>query len=315
MINSVITYAGIHPQFGIGNALRMKHLVDFIRFKYPKTRIDYLVINKEKAITILQDCSFRLVDLKSMKNHYEIALYDSVFQEMEILNYLNQVADKCIGFDFFQYENQIIDVIINLYNHYSDRVNLFNGEVYQGVDYAILSDKILKNRNVQPPIKNKESILITFGGEDPNSNTLKVLEKLDCVKANLTVLVGKYNKDKENIYRKYKDKHSIIDQVNNIEDYFLTHDIIMCGGGTTMLEGLCLGKPIIALAQNNYENDFIKYIHQYVPIFTIQDIPQMLEIVKGPKKLSRISETYKSFIDGKGKERICSIIEKTLLTK
>lgn len=314
MINRLVIFPGIYSNSGIGNVYRMITLAKFLRRQNQDFEIDFVTKDKKRIFKVFEKNEFNLINHNGLKKSYDIAFYDSCRYEKDVLTKLRNISNRIIAFDFFNYDTDLVDEIINLYNHFPERVESFSGKLYSGLDYTILSEKILISKLNAPKINAgiPKSVLITFGGEDPNGNTLRVLKTLHELKLNGTVLIGKFNKFKREIVRTYQKEFSIRQQVNNIEDYYLSHDCIICGGGTTFLEAIYLQKPTIALPQNIYEANFIEYIKQHIKIFTLDEIMDAIRMLEEKNQEVLLSDKSKSFIDGKGKERIYKIVKENI---
>jgi spore coat polysaccharide biosynthesis predicted glycosyltransferase SpsG len=302
MAKKILIYTGSYPNGGIGNVFRMMILARYLLANDPDLHIDF-VLNKNGRMQGFQNIlsGFNIILLNNVRGIYSIILYDSiVFSENE-LQFLKKKANKIIAFDFFEYNSEEINIIINLYNHFPDKINQFNGKIFTGVQYAILRDEIieLKKNSFHG---NTNKALISFGGEDPNSNSLKVLNALKKLKEiEITCIIGNYNRDKEKILKYKSDKIHVINHVDNIADYYKNHEIMFVGGGTSLLEVLYLNKIIIAVPQNAFEADFIKSLKKKEIIYSLSDT------IKRPS-FENFKCANSEIIDGKGKERIRNII-------
>jgi spore coat polysaccharide biosynthesis predicted glycosyltransferase SpsG len=310
MINRLVIFPGIYSKSGIGNVYRMISLAKYLRSQNKDLEIDFVTKDKKRIFRVSKKNEFNLINFNELKKSYDVALYDSSRYEKDVLSKLRNITNRIIAFDFFNYDSDLVDEIINLYNHFPERVDSFCGKLYTGLDYAILSEKILisKSNVSKTDARVPNSFLITFGGEDPNGNTLNVLRTLYELNLNGTVLIGKFNNFNKEIQKNFNKQFKILHQVSNIEDYYSVHDCIICGGGTTLLEALYLGKPTIALPQNFYEANFIDYIKQSIKIFSLDEIMDVIRMLDDNNTKILLSDKYKSFIDGKGKERISKII-------
>jgi spore coat polysaccharide biosynthesis predicted glycosyltransferase SpsG len=288
----------------------MLSLAGYLRNQNKNLEIDFATNDRARVSKILKEDNFNLLDLNQINNDYDVALYDSVQFDEDVLKKLRSISKKTIAFDFFNYNTVLVDRIINLYNHFPEKRDNFYGIISDGVEYAILNENIIDSRCIK--FKNNSllpySILVTFGGEDPCGNTLLVLKYLYELNLTATVLIGKLNKSKEKIRQIFKDKFKIVDQVNNMEEYYSTHKLIICGGGTTLLEAIFLGRPTIAVPQNNFESDFIDNIKQKIKIFALHEILDIIGLLDDSTQMDLLSDEYQSLIDGKGKERIEKII-------
>ena len=127
---------------------------------------------------------------------------------------------------------------------------------YFGYDYFVLRDEFIYSQQKESKdIGKVKSILITFGGVDPNNYTKKVIETIYdvCLNQNIiiTVIAG-FGYDKYDTLDKYK-KLEIQKNVTNISAYILEADLIFTSAGRTMYEIASIGTPAIVMAQNERE--------------------------------------------------------------
>jgi spore coat polysaccharide biosynthesis predicted glycosyltransferase SpsG len=301
----IAVFPGIYSDSGIGNVTRMLSLCDYLAEQISDVEIDFITNDRCRIEKVFDSQRFILFDAGDLTGTYDLALYDSIRYEEDILKLLKAHCRKIIAFDFFVYKSNLIDVIINLYNHFPGDTNLFRGHIFNGIEYAILRKSILeKTPGTDLSESQVKKVLITFGGEDPNRNTVSVLRQLSGLNLTGSVLVGKLNRAREEILNRYSDQFKIYDQVKNIEAFYDTHHIVFCGGGTTLLEALYFRKQVVAIPQNIFESDFIKFVGQKTKIFSLNDLHDLLEC---PPKLKN-----DSIVDGKGRERIRKIILETI---
>lgn len=268
--------------------------------------ISFYTNNNPLAKEMLGDDKVPFVEL--LEKEYKTCLLDIPLDDEKLIHELSKKTDKIIAFDYFNYGNNKIETLINLINHNINTIDSFLGTVYEGVEFTILKDEILQQKRMPISEKKKVNILITFGGEDPTSNTIKVLNILKSIKGlNISVILGILNKDVEEIKREFKNI-TLVMPTNKIGDYINKSDIVFCGGGTTLIESIHIGNPIVALGQNEFENNFIAQLKSKLKIYDCADIMYLLEKVKESIFREDIYKSYRHFIDGNGKNRIKDII-------
>jgi len=227
---------------------------------------------------------------------------------------------KIIALDYFNYDNELVDVIINLFNHNqqksrSDRDNM---EYYEGLEYAIIREQFQNYISQTKEISQRvSSVLVTFGGADPKGNTNRALQLLDVAgfsDVKIEVILGPLWKGKlpktpvPNIHFHHSVPPSFM--VN-----FMTEaDFAFCGAGTTMLELLSLGVPTVVLPQNHWEERFALAMEQRGVVKIIkgdaeqEDISCICDLFTSLRERESLSERGKSLVDGKGVQRIKRIV-------
>jgi UDP-2,4-diacetamido-2,4,6-trideoxy-beta-L-altropyranose hydrolase len=314
MENKILIFVGIYLKGGTGNAQRMYALSKYIKNRDPKVLIDFVTNDNQKFLKIFwHNNDISLLNLTDLSGKYDIALYDSFRNDSDILIILKKYSEKIIAFDYFDYSANLVDSIINLYNQKAERIDQFKGPIFDGVKFAILRDEIIESKMNQENRSyiDGQKVLVTFGGEDPNGNTVKTLDLINQTDLIGTVILGSLNKVRTKALEKYERQFTILSHVDDMNNYYNMHDIIICGGGTTLLEVLYLGKPVIAVPQNELEDMFIKYIKKYIQLYNLEDITEVMKINENMANKSELYTKYTSLVDGKGKERIYDIIMET----
>lgn len=299
---TLLIYCGLFKSSGSGNVIRMRTLANYIVDKQPNTQIIFTGKKIEK-IKELTEGKFEYLDypILNLDREFKVALLDSTEDAIEaIAQNLKRHSNFLIAFDFFKYQSKNVDCIINLINHYPEKVSQFNGPLHKGTDFAIIQENILKAKKIKTDNK---SILITFGGEDPMDYSFEAVELLSKYKIfKVSCILG--NRYSGKLLTKAKEYNSInfIPFSNNISEHYANHSIIVCGGGTTIVEALFLGKHIFSKAQNFFENNFIVDLKK--KFINVHNFTSLKKLVEEASFLSEVRE-----IDGKGKKRILDIIE------
>jgi len=308
--SKILVYSSLKKNTGTGNLIRMLTLSDFLRKKLDFFNITFF-LNDYGRYKKLFPNKFDYETITNLsKDRYDLVLFDTSDNNDKLLKNFKKISKKTIAFDYFNYSTTHIDVIINIINHNYSEIEFFRGKLYEGLDFVILRDSLLSEFIKPINYRNKiaQKVLITFGGEDPSSNTLKTLNLL--TKAgfkDITVLVGKLNRESDKIFSLFEKKYNILHHVNNIEKYYKNCDAIICGGGTTMLEALYAGKPVIPIPQNINEQKLCESIAKQVKVFSLEELINSTVILN-----KDLISSYRNIIDGKGKERICKIIVENL---
>lgn len=287
--------------FGLGNIYRMLYLYDYL--KNQNFSCVHFESSNPIAYILAKENNIQIVNPSESK--YDFTIYDSPYNfnysvqiPQEIYNSIVNLRNKTkvfIAFDYCRFQENWCDIAINLYNHNSNSISLFKGKIFSGIEYSILKPEILRAKKTPLPLKNK--ILISIGGEDSHGKTLEIISKLSNYINFISIVVGAANKNKSKIIDLGINESQIFENVKNMGELIQSHDVIICNGGTTLLEALYLEKQIIPIAQSQFEQDFIS--HLPIKFVTFDDLPVFLH-KNFPKPLQ--------FVDGKGKERILQIL-------
>lgn len=246
--------------YGMGHVYRSIALSRF----FDSNELQSFFVTDEKTPTevlkAMENDDRQTINLNTSKKHFDYLIYDMPFLDKAFFDSINLSRFvKKIGLDFFHYESKYIDLALNLFNHKDPKNAPF--EVKENIQYAILRDSILlkKPKNNK---SNKRKVLITFGSADPKNNVCVVLDKIIDAEQSLYIILGSlYNNETElnkSLSRFSKTEITILKNISNIEDYILRSNLVICGGGTTLLETIYLSRPAIVLAQTSEELNFAK---------------------------------------------------------
>ena len=312
-MKKILFYVELYNKFGLGNLIRSLRLAQFFHQK-TNYKLFLCIDNNIKKKLKINNKNAEIIILDKLNSiNYDCVIYDSSKPKLSSIKRLKQCSNKIVGLDFFIY-NQKMDVIINLHNHFLEKIE-FKGKLFSGPKYAIICDKILNTNSICKTQRDFINVLITFGGEDPKNNTQKTLEyikSLEIKNIKLNVIVGKNFKNKSKIFNYVNNNIEVLDFVSDIEKLYGISDLIICGGGTTLVETLFLGKPVIAIPQNKLENSFINSLKQKVYIYDLNQINQVINQFDNQDLIQKIKILNKNTVDGRGKERILNIVQKII---
>lgn len=259
------------------------------------------------------------------KTSPDLLLYDRPYSCGKIADIYGIHKPKIIGLDYFYYDDDRVDVAINIKNHYLNRHTSKKIEqIYEGVEYAIIRSEILKHRVEGNRVNGKVvNVLVTFGGADPRNHTKRVLQILNCQtqeRFNIKIILG-YIFRRGLEYRLDKMDHDceVKSRVREIGALMNWADVAFCGGGTTMMELLCIGCPTVVIPQNDDEMRLAKSISEEGAILLLgkEDTDcsgreKVEELILDPALRKKMVEKGKNIFDGKGKDRIRQFILKEL---
>lgn len=299
-------YAGLYHGKGIGHIVRSSTLSNYL-----KENTDHDIFFSTNDVLMTAKTLIILgieVDLKWPNDILlDVLLIDSPKSEVEMI--INTSYLKLGRFDHFVYSDPKTDFIVNLFNHeFGEKKEQFKGQLYEGLEYTILKDEILQAKNSVSKNGSLLHVLVTFSGNDPNDNTPKVLRTLKEMDVKITVICPPQRDLEE--FQVNQENVEVIGVMQNFGQLLNRSDIIICGGGTSLLEAIYFGKPIIAVGQNEMEYHFITMIAEKISLFELSDIHA---IVNNYREIAaKTNQEYVELVDGKGKERIKNIFEKKI---
>lgn len=226
-----------------------------------------------------------------------------------------------VGLDFFEYRSPI-DLIINLFNQSILESPKISKNYCEGVQYAIIREDLRKYHNMKRKISDHvKEIVITFGGADPNGNTLKTVRLLNEIKDRkfvVNVVQGRSFAHQESIAKFVSNSthdYRIFENIECFDNLISKSDLGFCGAGTTLMEFCAVGTPAIVYPQTEQEERFATYIEKNGACKTIiekasgeEKIDIVRTLIDNADLRRQMSTTQKSLIDVDGKKRIRTII-------
>ncbi len=226
-----------------------------------------------------------------------------------------------VALDYFLFDEPCPNAVVDLVNHNPGAVRPFQSAGYfEGPEYAIIRssfDPFLGRRVRTSPVK---TVLVAVGGSDPSRHTLTVLDAVGRVDPAITwrIVVGPgfpHAKDVFKRAREMGDRVSVLFNSRELESTMADCDIALTNGGTTFMEALALGLPVIVLPQSEEERRFAEAISARGAARVIDGAvtadavrEATCDLVADDESRARLSATARSVVDGKGRERVARII-------
>lgn len=193
----------------------------------------------------------------------------------------------------------------------------------EGLEYAIFRDEFQNLRSQGVCISAEvRSVLLTLGGEDSAQFTvmaMRWLERWVEASLNVTVLLGPLNRNAEIVSdmasRMTQHRYEVSGYRDGIAREMLRNDLVICGGGGTVMELAFLGVPVIALPQNSLERSFLRLLDNVG--FSVNHIDDISADRPGVTHRLFIDQEERGrhvkagwdIFDGKGAERISRVID------
>lgn len=196
--------------------------------------------------------------------------------------------------------------------------------LFLGTDYYPMREIL---RDIPKNIPQKDgSVLVTLGGADRTNTTLRLAQMLGGLKdLDCTYVIGPGSSlEEEDIYSILSSSsgQKVVKSPLNFDELMISHHFIIAAGGNTLYEAAFLGKRILIVWEDEHEKIQGELFEQKGlarivggPDFLDYDL--MLQLITGNK--DRNTDKMKTdkmknntdIIDGKGLQRIASIIEKS----
>jgi len=197
-----------------------------------------------------------------------------------------------------------------------------------GADYLILDPEIIEKRRFsEPPHDPVLKVFVSIGGSDPGRNTEKVVAAIKTYNdptIEWKVILGPASGyDKFELMKKYPAKIGYMEGTELGRGRFLeqlsTADLVITNGATTLYEALAMGRPSIAVAQNEFEAEVVEILSAKGVCRKPEDktAPGILETMNSFFDSSELrmgcSKAGMELVDGQGANRIAGIILESIL--
>ena len=193
---------------------------------------------------------------------------------------------------------------------------------YLGPKYVILGEEFerfhFKKKEIKGSVK---SILVIFGGSDPNEYTVKVARALESIEKHISInlIIGpashydpkRVTQDISNLDRKF----NVFFNPRNLISIMANSNIAVTAAGIVLYELSTLGVPSIAIPQRKHQEGIARAFEKRDVCMNLSTSPSSEEIYQATLKLMNdrnlrktFSHNGKSFVDGKGLHRVVDLI-------
>ncbi len=244
--DNIIGMGHVYNTLSIANEI-LEHRIIFLATKGSELALDKIMESNYEAH--LQKEPLIIDDI--IKLNPDIVINDILDTNEEYVNTLKTKQYKIINFEDLGSGAKKADLVVNAM--YPENKTALNH--YYGAKYFILRDEFLytKQKTISKEVK---TILISFGGVDPNNFTYRVLslisEYCNSNKIRLTVIMGLGYTNKNSLEEKFQNIE-IKSNISNISDEMYKADLVFTSAGRTTFEVASIGTPCIVLCQNKRE--------------------------------------------------------------
>lgn len=290
-----------------------------------------------KGIQKIMDNGYKVEKIPTNKINEEIGVFNGILEKIKpnavVIDmfdtdsgYIKNIKNKVpavVSIDDRSEGRNDADVLIYALkdgpNEYREGQPVFDGPKYMCID-DVFAEFAQKNKIIKKECK---SLLITYGGTDPEMLTIKTLKAIGTInkKFDITVVLGiafLYKKELEEVIDEMGIDLKIKSNITPREHAKLMFDsdIAFFSGGLTQYELAAVGVPGIQIWQNvepQSKEAFNKY-DTSVKLGLAKDVTEeqikftLEELEKNYERRKKLSNTGKSLVDGRGSERVADII-------
>ena len=267
--------------------------------------------------------------LKNINKKIDLLLVDHYSLGFNWEKSLRRLVEKIVVIDDLNNRKHDCDLIVDQGLHHNMKkayrhLVTNNCKILLGPKYAILRPEFHQIREKLPNQNKKiERIIISFGGSDPNGDTIKALDGIMKIKNRefrIDVIVGKSNLKYKKIMRMCEKmiKTRCFYNVKKIASVMSKCDLAIGSGGSTTWERCCLGIPSIVCIASQDQNEATNILYSKKCIINLgqskkimpSDFANAIENMTYEKRRKMRGECLK-LVDGNGTKRI---IQKILST-
>lgn len=325
---------------GMGHLMRCLSIAEVVREKNHLASI--FVINDDESVkSIIKRKRFNLVVIddnglnqdslmsvlsRPCTQHVDICLMDSKLDLTEEIKWLKEKGIPVLLVDNVTDARFLADVNIYPVAHFDHRG--LNWEGYKGItfggkDWVIIPARFIKARQVLDN-RQRDKILVTFGGSDPNRITLKVMDALKTMarEVDFLIVLGPscpFKGEAIEKNRKLGGIYTLIEGTDHMEELMVEAALGITALGTTIYEFLYMGIPVVVIS--NYMEDTpdenrLKELGCVIPLGYHKDLSEKTvyqtvdTIWRDKVGMAVMAEMALNTIDGLGAFRVADIIEK-----
>jgi spore coat polysaccharide biosynthesis predicted glycosyltransferase SpsG len=316
-------------KIGLGHLMRCVAIAEHARDTGTKP---FFIVNNDKSILkILNKYKFSFIKVNDILNlntdniTNQKVIIDTKKDVSDLINKLHDNDCKIMLLDNTTNACYLADIILFPVEHFNSKaidISKIKGKLYCGAKYFPLRKEIIGIENRRKTDKNKPTVLISFGGADPNELTTKVLKAIKNLKLDkkvvFRIVVGPAfsNHNKQEITRlskQSKNKIQLAESGTNLQNIYENVVLYITALGVSVYELNYLKTPIILMY--NYRNELreaekLKNLHivEWSGYYKNIEGYEIKGIVR--KLLNKDIMNIRKYVDEMGVKRILSLIKK-----
>lgn len=250
-------------EIGLGHVYRMITLANRVSFNH---NVFFLMgEGRELGIEKVKEYNYPVITFRDDRELFEIldkinpdiVINDILDTDMEYVIRLKNKGYFVVNFEDLGRGSEFADIVINaLYENSFPPKNH-----YYGYKYVCLRDEFFTcpQKKIEKEVR---TILITFGGTDPNNLTLRALKAIEILNLKgiyINIVLGLGYGPKKELYeyvnklKRRGFKINVKESVKMMSKEIYDSDIVITSNGRTIYEVASIGTPCISISQNERE--------------------------------------------------------------
>ncbi|TLM80557.1 MAG: hypothetical protein FDZ70_00215 [Actinobacteria bacterium] len=229
-------------------------------------------------------------------------------------------AARVAALDRFDFADERIDLFVDLFVPGWARPEHPLGErLAEGLQFSMVRPEVAAERDAAGAVRNDAGrVLVLFGGSDAGGMTARALAQMaDAgIGAEVDVVVGPGvpGLDPQVPGADAFDARVHVDPPD-LPRLMASADLAVSGGGTTLLELMCLGRPTVVAPRTADESEFAHAIAAQGGCLVVDPAEEdaigtaVRELASDARARERLSECARALVDGRGPIRIAESLE------
>lgn len=332
-MKSILFRADGNKKLGLGHIVRCLALADELKNNNPDLEVIFIT-KYEEGKKIIEEKNYAVIDTKDEFSQIRNFASEDTLLITDFLDTDNQYISeikKIAGLRVLSIDNNTklkridADIVINA-NVFDEGEKKIIGSTryFLGPKYMILRKEFEDALKQEKKMKdNAETILVMFGGTDPDGCTIKVVDALKNIHVHINLIKGpafSYNNKLNEVLSKTDGKFDLAVNPKNIIEIMKNADMAITAAGIALYELATLGIPSIVIPQAKHQEDIAEAFANFGACINLGVSPDSKLISESTMMLmenellqEQLSEKAKIFVDGKGIERVIKLIEGEVL--
>ncbi|CAD2225373.1 Non-classified, family GTnc [Pseudoalteromonas sp. 3J6] len=297
---------------------------ELVRMAPPKNTIDLKNYSSWLGTSIDDDCE-EFLKLTAGKN-YDLIVIDHYAIDNHWHNKVKSITKKIMVIDDLANRIHNCDLLLDQTYQcptvkYSHLINNHT-KLLLGSSFALLRPEFLDFQKASI-VKKERTLLIMFGGTDPDNLTLQVLARVIKLKyfERINVILNKTAKNVKSVFNFAQCHKKVFLHISpsNIAEIMSTATIAIGAAGTTSWERCALGLPAVVIVQADNQREIANALQlaEVIRFISIAEIEDKLikEIEFWQNRLKLSNDVHKNCInicDGKGTVRVTNEVLKVI---
>ena len=217
-----------------------------------------------------------------------------------------------------------VDIILNQSQYANESIyaDKTDAKLLIGTQYAVVQEEFFLTRSWRRDFPNIGSkLLITFGGADPNNNTMGIINSIIenrpglLSEIDIRIIIAGTNKQKPSIENlvKYLENIQVFSDVQNMADHIRWCDIAVSSAGYTVLEASLYQTPMILIPNSNNEKQLASKMNEIGASIVFMDLQEpnchlivnlICKLLKDENKRKQLGKAPGRLVDGNGTSRV-----------